>query len=59
MTDNRCAHCLIDHRGEQRYAALPGLHDWTREPTPSERIEQQPMPSGEWWRAVLAAQRHS
>lgn len=38
MTDTRCAHCLIDHRGEQRYAALPGWHDW--KPDRTEALER-------------------
>lgn len=48
MTDSRCAHCLIDHRGEQRYAALPGWHDWKpdRTETPHPVHVQIYMPPG-------------
>lgn len=34
---DRCAHCGLDHHGEQRYAAIPGWHDWKADRTETAR----------------------
>lgn len=40
-----CAHCGTDHRGVQRYAAIPGWHDWKAD---LPRITMPPQPAGGW-----------